>query len=219
MASDVAQKVATFFSHYPLQDAKESTILIQSLEEPSHIFYLEKGIVRSYWISPEGTEVTLNMFKPHTFFPISQAITPIKNLHFYQAVTPITYRRAPKELVVQLLQKEPPIVFDLLKRIYTGMEGVWMHIETLITGNAHTKLLMCLHILSLRFGQKEGNDIVIPFKLSESDISMYAGISRETASRKLQKLKEDGIISSEKGLLHIKDVHYIESALSEKTAE
>lgn len=219
MVREVAQKVATFFSSYPLQDAKEGTILIQSHEEPTHIFFLEKGIVRSYWISPEGTEVTLNMFKPNTFFPISLAITPLKNIHFYQAATPITYRRAPKELVVQLLQEEPSIAFDLLQRVYRGMEGVWMHIETLITGNAHTKLLMCLHILAKRFGQKENTTIVIPFKLSESDICMYAGISRETASRKLQKLKEEGIISLEKGLLHIKDMAYIESALFEKTTE
>src|SRR5262249_23610339 len=134
----VAEKVHTFFSSFPPQTCKKGDVLIQAEQKPSGVFYITDGIIRNYWISLEGLEVTLNMFKSQAFLPMSWAIADIPNTTFYEAMTTVVVRRAPKELVVKFLKDNPDIVYDLLKRIYSGIEGLSMHIESLTTGTSYT---------------------------------------------------------------------------------
>lgn len=213
MEKDVAEKLSLFFSTFPSQTYNKGDILLQASQEPSSIFYITEGIVRNYWISNEGLEVTLNMFKTHAFFPMSWAIANVPNSRFYEAMTSVSAKRVPKDAVVRFLKENPDVTYDLLKRIYVGMEGLWMHIESLTTGNSYTKLISSLVILAKRFGKKDGSTTVMQLKMNEKDIANYAGISRETASRELQKLKKENLVSFEKGIIIVNDMHQLESKL------
>jgi len=214
MTSSVIKNLDTFFSQFPEHEYKKGDMLIQAQVEPSGVFYIKSGIIKSYWISKQGTEITLNMFKPHAFIPMSWALG-ISNSHFYEAMTPVRAIKAPKDRVLSFLREEPDILFDLLRRIYVGIEGLWTHIELLSIGTSHLKLIATLLILIKRFGQEEKNETVVQLKLNESEIANYAGMSRETASRELQKLKKENLISINKGNLIIHNV----SALEEKFSQ
>ena len=213
MDNDVIKKLDNFFSQYTSQEFKKGTIIIQAGKEPPGVFYLQSGIIRSYWISSEGSEITQNMYKPHAFLPMSWAIAQVKNNSFYEAMTDVTTKRATKEAVLTFLKKEPDIMFDLLQRIYIGMEGLWMHVESITTGNAASKLIASLVILAKRFGKKESDVLIIQLKMSERDIANYAGISRETASRELQKLKKDNIVSFKESTIVVHDLQQLENML------
>lgn len=213
MNQNVTEIVQNFFSQYPSHKFKKGDILIPAETEPKGIFYIESGIVRSYWISKDGSEITLNMYKSHTFLPMSWAISGVKNTNFYEAITPVTTRLAPKNAVLDFLQKEPTVVYDLLQRIYIGMEGLWMHIESIASGNAYIKLIASILILAKRFGKQEKGNLVIQLHMNEQDIANYSGITRETASRELQKLKKDNLVAFEKGVIIIKDLQRMESLL------
>ncbi len=206
----IADKLEKFFSLYPLQSFQKGDILIHAGESPAGIFYIKSGIVRNYWISLEGNEVTLNMYKPQTFLPMSWAIANVKNAHYYDAMTEVCIHLAPKIDVLQFIRNEPDIMYDLLRRIYIGMEGLWMHLESISSGTAATKLMSSLVILAKRFGKKEGEGIRIELKMSEHDLANYAGMSRETASRELHKLKNEKIVNFEKGIIHILDIEKLE---------
>lgn len=209
----VEQKLNTFFSKFPVTSYKKGQIIIQANAEPSGIFYVESGIVRRYWISENGEEITLNLYKPHTFLPMSWAIGNVKNIHFYEAMKDVAARKAPKDAVLAFLKEEPDVVYDLLKRIYIGLEGLWMHIESLTTGNSYAKLTASLVILAKRFGKQTTDGIVVDLKMSESDLANYAGMSRETASRELQKLKKEKLVDFEKGTLIVHSLDKLEDLL------
>lgn len=213
MDNEVIRKLSDFFSKYSSQELKKGTVIIQAGKEPSGVFYIENGIIRSYWISSEGLEVTQNMYKLHAFLPMSWAVAGVENNSFYEAMTNIVVRKAPKEAVLKFLRQEPDVLFDLLKRIYIGMEGLWMHFESITTGNSSMKLIASLVILAKRFGKQEKEDIVIQLKMSEHDVASYASIARETASRELQKLKKENIVSFDKGTIIVHDIHRLEDML------
>lgn len=213
MQQDIINKLDAFFSSYPLRTFKKGGLLLQAGAQPAGIFYVTDGIVRRYWISENGEEITLNLYKPHAFLPMSWAIGDVPNTHFYEAMTQTTTRRAPKEDVLLFLRKEPDIAYDLLKRVYIGMEGLWMHMESLTAGHSSTKLVASLVILSKRFGKQQNNDLVVSLKMSEKDIANYAGMSRETASRELQKLKKNKLVTFEKGTIVIHNIKQLENML------
>src|SRR5579872_2205958 len=155
MNSDIIGRLDGFFSEFPLQQGKKGTIIIHANTQPTGIFYVEKGIIRRYWITEKGEEITLNLYKPHSFLPMSWAVANVTNAHFYEAMTDVVLRKAPKEAVLVFLEKEPDILYDLLRRVYIGMEGLWLHIESLTTGSSYSKLVSSLIILAKRFGKKD----------------------------------------------------------------
>lgn len=211
----VSQKLDIFFSNYPKQEFSKNYAIIEGNQTPSGVFYVEKGIVRRYWIFENGSEVTLNLYKPHSFLPMSWAIADIPNQHIYESMTDIVVRKAPKKDVLNFLQKNPDVVYDLLTRVYIGMEGLWQHVESLANGNAFIKLVASLIILAKRFGEVKGGKTQITLKLAEQEIANYAGMSRETVSRELQKLKKENAITLNKGFLYIVDTTILEKYLEE----
>ncbi len=214
MQRDLIKKLDFFFSQFPEFQYKKGELLIHAGREPAGIFYIKKGVVREYLISKKGDEITLNLYKPHVFLPMSWAVSNIENNHFFEALIPVVARRAPRKDILNFIKQEPDIMYDLLKRIYTGISGLWLHIESLTTGNSYSKLATTLIILAKRFGKREQNKVAIQLKMNEKDIANYAGMSRETASRELQKLKNQHILTFTKGIVTIHNVQFLENSLT-----
>lgn len=214
MDDAVKKKLIDFFTHFSYHHYKKGEILIRADDDPAGVFFLEDGIVRKYYISKKGDEVTLNMFKRFSFFPSSWVVNETHNDYFYEAMTDCRVYRAPRSEVLALLKREPDITFNLLQRVYRGIEGLMLHIEYLSSGNSVAKLSATLLILSKRFGKKTDNTIVIPFRISEKELGEYAGMYRETVSRAFSSLRKNGFISYEKGIITILAIDKLEESLS-----
>ncbi len=153
------------------------------------------------------------MFKEGAFFPMSWAISNIHNVYYFEAMTTCIAYKSSKEQVVTFVKEEPDILFDLLTRVYSGIEGLWTHITHLSVGNARTKLLFAIIILSKRFGTKEKDGRELSFKFTEKDLAEYAGLYRETVSRELQFLKKDGLVIHNHSTFTIPNLQKLEDAL------
>lgn len=213
MDDKVAIKVNNFFSQFPQHTHSKGEILIGADTNPSGVFYLEKGFIRKYYITSQGAEFTINIFKQLSFFPMSWVLADIHNLNYYEAMTTVVVRKAPKDKVKEFLSQETDVLKNLIRRVYIGMEGMFMHIESLMTGDALTKVAVTFLIFGRRFGKRENGRILIDLKMTEGDIASYAGVSRETVSRSLHKLKEKGIVESENKKYYIQEIKKLEEEL------
>lgn len=213
MDQPIIQKLDKLFVPYPSAQFRKGSIIITAGKEPSGVFYIQKGVVRKYWISENGEEMTLNLYKAHTFIPMSWAIGNIPVIHFYEAMTDVTAKRVPKQDVLKFIHDEPDILYNLLQRIFVGMEGLWMQLKSINAGNSYAKLAASLFILAKRFGIETKKGTLIDLEMSGQDLAHYASMSRETVSRELQKLKKEKIVSFDKGEITIVDLGKLESAL------
>lgn len=213
MDSNITQKLDTFFNNFRNKKYKKREVLISSSDEPPGIFYLKEGALRQYMISSSGEEITLNIFKQGAFFPVAWALNDTANSHTYESITPVNIFIAPKKEFLEFITKNPDILLDLLKRIYRGLEGYFLRIESFMLGNARTKLITELFLYAKRFGQDSKNGIVINLKLTEKDLASLSGIARETVSREIQKLKQKGLIEFSNNTLVIKNTEKLEEEL------
>lgn len=215
MNPGVNKKLDAFFSHYPLVTFKKGSVLFDAGRQPTGIYYIVEGIVRRYCIFENGHEITLNLYKPHSFLPMSWAIADIPNDHIYETLTKCKTYKAPQADVLKFLQQEPDVVYDLLRRVYVGMEGLWKHIELVTSGTSLIKLAASLVILAKRFGSRQNEEkILIQIPMGQQEIANYAGMSRETASREFQVLKKRHIAFFDKGNIIIEDMNRLEELLS-----
>ena len=189
----VAQKIENFFAQYKTVRHRKGHILLHAQDDPEYIFFLTKGRVKQYDISYRGDEVLLNIFKPSAFFPMSSAINKASNRYFFEAESDIEVRAAPVAETIALLKDNPDIVYDLLSRVYTGVNGLLGRLAHLMSGTARSRVLYELLVECQRFGEVDGERVTI--SLNESDIGARAGLARETVSREIHKLKVTGLIT------------------------
>lgn len=214
MTSEVSQKIEDFFSKYETRRFDAGQVLIYAGDSPAGIFNLVSGHVRQYDISPNGEEVVVNVFKPPAFFPMSWAINDTPNKWFYETGSKVALRQAPVGEAIKFLKDNPDVLFDLLSRLYSGTEGLQRRMAHLMAGSARSRVFFELIIAGRRFGKPQ-KDGVIFVNIRENELARRSGLSRETVSRELQKIKKMKLISMDHSGLLIKNLDKLEEELGD----
>jgi CRP-like cAMP-binding protein len=212
MPTDVSKKVNDYFSKYPKRNYPKGQILVFADESPQHIFYIINGQVRKYDVSYRGEEVIINIFHPPAFFPMSWAINQTPNKYFYKTETEVDLHIIPAADALQFLKENADVTFDLLARLYAGLEGMYGRMVHLMSGTARSRVIYELVIESRRFGseQADGSHIL---DATEVDLAARSGLSRETVSREMSKLKTSNWIHVTAKHLVVPDIAILEQAL------
>ena len=209
---DITQRTTDFFTQYPIRTFDKRQLLIQAESEIEHVFYMVEGRVSQYDITPSGNEVAVNVFKPGAFFPMSSAINNTPNHYFFEASVKTVVHAVPVADAVQFLKDNPDILFDLLARVYRGVDGILRRMAHLMGGDAKTRLLFELLNAAYRFGepQKDGSVIVA---LKEGDLARHSGLARETVNRNIQALKAAGLLTITHNGITVNDLEKLELLL------
>ncbi|OGI95103.1 hypothetical protein A2917_01810 [Candidatus Nomurabacteria bacterium RIFCSPLOWO2_01_FULL_42_17] len=217
MTEAVTQKIEDFFAQYRLRKYTKGQVLILNGDEASYIYHLVNGTAKQYDVTYRGDEIILNIYKPPAFFPMSLAINKTPNPYIYEAETNIEIRQAPADEVIAFIKANPDVMFDLLSRVYRGVDGVLGRVVQLMGGGARSRLIYELIIEAKRFGKiQDGKSCLLD--INEKDLGARAGLSRETVSREIHKLKTEGIIDiHSKGIL-IKHLDELENKITREGA-
>ena len=191
----ITTKVHSFFSRYPAASYKKEAIILQPDDPTAHVYYVVSGFVRMYCQLPDGKELTLNIFKPESYFPMFLILGNSPNTYFYQAITPVQLKRVPSGEVVTFLRREPDVLFEFTTRISAGVNGLLSNIQYLLFGPAVSRVASVLLILARRFGEEKDSAVNIQLPLTHQDIANLIGLTRETTSLEMEKLVKRKIIS------------------------
>ncbi len=214
MKPEIQEKIDTFFTQQKRQHYKSGEILIRADDSPAGVYYLKKGNVKQYFISRKGEEIVLNIFKPISFFPMSWAINNTENIYFFEAVDPLEVWRAPQENVVEFIKDNPDVLYNLMSRVYRGTDGMLLRMAYLMSGSAYARLITELLIQTKRFGRPI-EDGSFELTMTEGNLAMSAGMTRETVSREMKNLKDKGIVVFHKNVLVVQSIQRLENELTE----
>lgn len=208
------EKVEQFFAKYTLRSYSKGQILLLADEKANNIFYLESGRVKCYDVSYRGDEVIVNVFRPPSFFPMSLAINNGTNPFIYEAETDVKLRMAPADLVVEFVRDNPDVLFDLLSRVYRGIDGLLGRMAQLMSGNASSRVLYELVIECRRFGKPSQTGCEI--SINEKDLAARVGLSRETVNREISKLKKQDFLVINSGSMTVRNVAELAKKLGQE---
>ena len=211
-AADTREKIEGFFAKYPARKYDKGEMLILGGENPAHIYFILSGHVKQYDITKTGEEVVVNIFKKPAFMPLAWAVGKVNNSFFFEAATILYARRAPAKDVTAFLKNNPDVSYDLLSRLYKGMDGLLKRNAYLMAGHARNRLVFELIIEADRFGEATDEGHIV--KTNESEIGARAGLSRETVSRELNNLKKRDLLKTSRGGILINDLDKLRNFLS-----
>lgn len=212
MSSGVTDKIQQYFTAFPKRTYPKGQIIIFAEEDPESIYYIAEGKVRCYDHTYRGDEVIVNIFKPGAFFPMAWAINRTPNKYFYKTEESTTVHVVPATTVITYLHENPDVMFDLLSRLYRGLDGVLGRMVHLMSGTARSRVLYELIIEGRRFGTK-GSKGQYELTVSEVDLAARSGLSRETVSREISKLKDQKLVIAVGSKLSITNLSELEKIL------
>lgn len=176
-------------------------LLLPDTTGPIPISYLIKGRVLQYGIDDEGNRSIVNIFKPGAFFPLPVAINDAPVTYFFEADTDVEVRQVNALEVKDFLKREPEVMFDVLSRMYRGLDGVLGRMTQLLSGDAKSKILYELTILSQRFGVPTTDGIEVT--VTAGKLAEMTGLTRETVSRMLNSLQDEGAVHLRRGVVTV----------------
>lgn len=193
MNQSILDKLEKFFDVYEQRSYNSGQVIVRADHEPLGILYLEQGIIEQYDISADGNKVSLNVYRPPAFFPMSWAINNTSNPYFYEAVSPVKLRIADPVKTLQFVKSNPDVLFDLLGRVYKGTDALLRRLAIARSGIAVERLMYELLIECYRFGE-EVRDGLFTITVKQSVLATRGGLARETVSRELHKLDQRNLI-------------------------
>jgi CRP/FNR family transcriptional regulator len=189
-----ADELKDFFQQYPLVSFKTKEVIYRPDSEVHFVYYLEEGYVSQQVVSENGEDFIINVYRPGSYLPISVVLQGVVNDCTYETLTKVKARKAPVKEVLLFMKKNPVVMQELLVRLASGLNAMASKAEALVFGTASRKVAATLYFTAKRFGKKTDRGIVIDFPLTHKRIAAMTGITRETASIEMLKLKKDGVL-------------------------
>lgn len=208
MQPKVRKILHSFFGKSKLKIFTRGETIVQPPNKK--VFFLTRGVVKMSGLLKEGGLLTLNIYRPYALFPMSLVLNNKQDRYTYVALTEVQGYFAPKKDFRQFIRKNPDILFDLLKRIYSGLDWFFARLESLLVEDAYLKLLTQLVIYTKRFGQNNQNGTVFDWHVTHHQLASQTGLARETVTREIKKLQNKGLIGYSGKKLVIYDLAKLE---------
>ncbi|MBL8160083.1 Crp/Fnr family transcriptional regulator [Candidatus Saccharibacteria bacterium] len=212
MTHDTPHNLEQFFSDHTLRRYPKGQILLYAGDPPSQAYLLLVGTVSQYDESYKGDKLIINTFKPGACLPMLPAVSGLANRYFYEADTDIEVRQAPLDETLAFIRSDPALLYDLLKRVYIGLDGVLGRMLQLMAGSARSRLLYELLIECRRFGEQRTDGSYF-IAIHESDLAARSGLTRETISREIHKASQEGMITVGRQGIAIADIDWLQQQL------
>jgi len=212
MEEKTKKKLIKFFKKYPLTKYRKGGIILEPGEEFPGIIFVKSGYVRVYTLFKNKKQVTLQMFRPTLYFSLIGAITKQVNHHYFEAITPAELWVAPMKETLEYVEKDKELKDDLMKTILSELVEMSVSMGEYITGNARNKVAGIIKYLGERFGKTKRDKVWIKFKVSHKLVASLTGLTRETVTLQMLKLKKEKIIETKKRQMVIRDEEKLKEA-------
>jgi CRP-like cAMP-binding protein len=202
-----ADQLKDFFQQFSVITYKSGEVIYRPDDEVHFVYYLEEGYVSQQVVSENGEDFIINIYRPGSYLPISLILQGITNDCTYETLTKVRARKAPVIEVLHFMKKNPAVMQELLVRLASGLNAMASKAEALVFGTASRKIAATLYFTAKRFGKPteaslpatadkpHGEVVIIDFPLTHKRIAAMTGITRETASIEMAKLKKRGVLS------------------------
>lgn len=189
--------------------------IINGHDEPGGIYLVKTGFVKAYSLSDAGHLNLLLIHKAGEFIPLPWALDGAHTTGlFYEAMTDVTVLKASKDKLRSAMGTNAWLSQEILKQAVNVITIYTKRIQSLEFRSARGRIIAELLYLAERFGERHGKQVVINAPITHQDIADSINMTRETASRALGVLFDEGLVGQEDHLFTVLDLSKLHKALN-----
>lgn len=175
------------------------------------LFIINQGKVKAFRYNQEGKEQILYIFAEGDFFGEKNLLRKQQVTYYVEALEDTHICMIPYKSFQQLMKAVPNISYKIIDQLCMRIDHLESSIQNMGSKNVEVRVNSVLLEFSQKYGTKKSDGILVDLPLSREGIANYIGVARETVSRKMSNLQEEGIIEmigNKKLLIH--DVEALE---------
>jgi CRP-like cAMP-binding protein len=192
--------IKAFFGQYPTKTISKGEVILQQNDVPEKAYAIKKGIMRVCNITSNGEEKILSFKVADDIFPVCWIFSKIKrSLFYYQAHTDCEVYVLDKADIMRQLNTSPDFSRAILDKQVITYVNSELQVEALEQSRAYLKLLYTFRHLALTHGTEIRKDFVrIKIPLTQQELANFTGLTRETTTAELNKLRQSKVIFSDR---------------------
>ena len=153
------------------------------------------GKVKVVLLGKEGQEIILSLLGPRDFFGEMAILESAPRSATVMTIEASEFLCLGQQNFTTLLQNHPPISMKILKHLSERLRQANDQIRSLAMFDIYGRIAQCLLRLGQTQGQRLDGKLVIIDRPSFQELSHMIGCSRETVSRAMKVLQEDGYLT------------------------
>jgi CRP/FNR family transcriptional regulator, anaerobic regulatory protein len=160
-------------------------------DDADAVYEVVRGMLKLYKLLPDGRRQVTGFLSAGHLVGLAH-----EQLYLYtaEAITPVTACRYPRARFERLVDEVPGFAMRLLAATSDELRAAQDQMVLLGRKAAEEKVASFLQMMGQqRGGGEDPDEVLLP--MSRADIADYVGLTLETVSRTLGKLKNDGVIA------------------------
>lgn len=154
----------------------------------------------------------IDYVKQSSYFPYGDLFGE-KNISYTgYSVTEIDLMLIPVDLLEEITLENPNQILYLYRNLANILEYTEKRIQMTTISSAKDRIIQMLGLWMLDMGTVKTDHVIIPYSLTISELAVVAGTTRETASRVVNLLSEEGVINfSRKEIVYYQPDYFMQA--------
>lgn len=179
-----------------LRKVRKHTTLLHPGEIPSQAYVVISGSFRAYRIDNAGVEQIAGFKLTNDVFPECWVFGKTsRTMYYYEALEDSEVVTVERDTLLEILNNKPELWRSLFDRMIENYTALMLQVTALEQTHAVDKILMILCYLLFRFGEERKlGEYTIKLRITHSLIAGMTGLSRETVSKELGRLRRKRVV-------------------------
>jgi CRP/FNR family transcriptional regulator len=192
--------ITDFLQQHPTRKYDSGQAILMQGEVSHNLYAIKSGFVKGYDISKDGMEQLVWFGAPSHILPLPWAFSLEQvNPFFFAALTDVELYVVNLGEFLDFLETSPEASFEMNRRMARWYFDLLQRLQAAEKPKASEKLVYTLGFLSERFSRRVGKARVeVNVPLTHQDLANLVGLTRETITIELRKLKKQGYIDYSK---------------------
>ncbi len=179
-------------------------------DPPDRIHIIKKGRIRVYRMSPDGKQLTLDIYEKGTILGDMSVLGQDRLPEAYaEAIDEgVICTIAPDELN-RLIERYPVVGVNIIRHLSRRLQAAERELEAMAYQRVDQRLAHKLLDLAQRFGVKTERGTLIEARLTQQELAEMIGTTRETLAHTLADFRRLGLLEASKHSVVIRDAEHL----------
>jgi CRP/FNR family transcriptional regulator, anaerobic regulatory protein len=180
------------------KELKKGEAICLEGEKSDTLFIINEGQVKLSKITKEGKEQIVHILMNGDFFGELSLFSENERYNFSSyTISNVKLCTLSKRDMDEIIMSNPEISLKILREVTKRLVETENLAQNLATNDAEVRIANMLIDFAEKYGTQSNEGITIKLPVNREEMANYAGVTRETMSRKLGKFENEGIISAE----------------------
>lgn len=175
---------------------KKGEVLVREGDRPLGFTVIREGSAKAYRTTVDGREQILYIFPENDYFGARFLFTEEEVPYSVEALEETKVCILSKEQFSSLLLEHSTVALQIIEAMANRMSRLELVLQSMGGRNAELRIASLLLEFKDTYAKMVDGSLEITLPLSREGLANYLGLARETLSRKIAQLEEDGIIKS-----------------------